>query len=178
MSQAITIARPYAVAAFEYALEQDALSKWEEALDLLAQAMSNKEIQAIYRNPEVARQDFMAVLADLLKLEKDTPIHNFVRLLMTNKRLLVASEISARFKVLKHQAQDVLDVNVTTSVTMSEDEKAKLGSRLQKKLGSKIALHCHTRDDILGGMVVQYGDKVIDASLKTQVERLAHDLIV
>jgi F-type H+-transporting ATPase subunit delta len=178
MSQAITIARPYAQAAFEFANEQNAVAAWQQALDSLAQVMANAEIKAIYNSVEISRKDFMAVIADLLKLEQDTPIYNFVRLLMTNKRLNVVSEISARFQALQLQAQEVLDVKVTTVVEMSEDERARLGERLQKKLGSKVILHCRTQKDILGGMVLQYGDKVIDSSLKTQVEKLAHDLIV
>ncbi len=178
MSQAATIARPYAQAAFEYAQTDHALSTWQEALERLAEAVGFDEIKMIYRNPEVSRKDFISVLAALLKIEDNTPIYNFVRLLVTNKRLLVAPEISARFMELQHQSQDLMDVNVTTVVPMNDHEKARLGKRLQERLGRQVALHCQTQEDLLGGMIVQYGDKVIDTSLRAQIQRLARDLTV
>jgi F-type H+-transporting ATPase subunit delta len=177
MSQLMTIARPYAEAAFSYASEKGQTEAWAEFLETLTTIAQHKDIQRLYHSPKIDRDDLVKVILELAKVKDGSSESNFVRLLIEKKRLLAAAEIEKRFVLLQHQAQDMLDIDMVTAVDISEADKAGFAQRFTALLERKVVLHCITNKDILGGFIIRYGDKVIDSSVKGQLNKLADCLI-
>lgn len=173
MSQVMTIARPYAEAAFEYAQANGQIQSWAEFLENLAFIGLNKDIQRLYHSPKIDRNDLLGVIVAVAKVPVDSSQANFVRLLIEKKRLTAVAEIARRFVLLQHQAQDMLDVDMVTAVETTESEQSGFAQKFAALLGRKIVLHCTTDKDILGGFIIRYGDKVIDSSIKGQLNKLA-----
>lgn len=176
MSQLMTIARPYAQAAFQYAQEHGQLDAWADFLESLATIGQNQDIQRLYHSPKIERNALVGVIVTLAKVPSDSPQANFVRLLVEKKRLNACAEIAKRFVLLQHQSQDMLDVNMVTAINITDAEKTKFAQKFTSMLGRKIVLHCAVNKDILGGFIIRYDDKVIDSSIKGQLNKLAECL--
>jgi F-type H+-transporting ATPase subunit delta len=173
MSQLMTIARPYAEAAFQTAQANGQLQAWAEFLESLAVIGLNDDIQRLYHSPKIVREDLLSVIATLAKVPEDSPQANFVRILIEKKRLAAVAEIAKRFVLMQRQAHDMIDVNMVTAIDTTDAEKTGFAQKFAALLGRKIVLHCTTDKDILGGFVIRYGDKVIDSSIKGQLNKLA-----
>jgi len=173
MSQAITAARPYAQAAFEEAQKLGELKSWSEMLNATAVAVENADLQAVIRSPKVDA----AKLADLMLALSGTKLsqvaQNFIKLLVENNRLLVLPEIYALFEVLRAEAEKSIDVVVTSAYDLSDAQKQKVAAALKVKMGREIKLSCETNRELLGGIVIRAGDKVIDGSARTRLSELA-----
>ncbi len=98
---------------------------------------------------------------------------NFIKLLVENGRLLVLPEIFAQFEILRAEAEKSVDVVVTSAYDLSEPQKQKVAAALKVKMGREIKLSCETNRELLGGIVIRAGDKVIDGSARTRLSELA-----
>jgi len=178
MADRLTIARPYARAAFRVAGAKLA-DAWSQALHIAASTVQDARVASLLGNPQVTPEQ----LADLVNgVIKDAGIgvgaegENLVRTLAENHRLGYLPEIASRFDELKDAAFGVADVTVTSAAALDKAEQDKLAAALAKKLDRKVRLHCAVDKDLIGGAVLQAGDLVIDGSLRTRLQRLAYEL--
>jgi len=180
MADRLTIARPYARAAFRVAGAK-AADSWSQLLHVAASTVQDARVAALLGNPHVTPQQ----LADLVNGVIDDAggvgpageeARNFVRTLADNRRLGYLPEIAARFDQLKDAAFGVADVTVTSAARLDKAEQDKLAAALAKKLDRKVRLHCAVDAGLIGGAVLQSGDLVIDGSLRTRLQRLAYEL--
>lgn len=173
MSEAITTARPYAQAAFEEAQKLNALKAWSEMLLALAEAVRHAEVRAAVSNPKVSRAQLSGLMESLLGTAASAQQRNFVRILAENQRLLVLPEIAAIFETLKAEAEKTVNVVVESAFELSAGQQEKIVSSLKKRLGREIKLACNVKKDLLGGVVIRAGDKVIDGSARTRLGEMA-----
>lgn len=168
-----TLARPYAEATAKLAAEANAWGPWSERLALLAAVAGDEQIQALAANPAVegarVADVVLAVCGDKLGDEGA----NLVRLLVENKRLGLAAEIAAQFQALKAAQEGELTAHVTSAFELSEAQMASLVAKLETKFGRKIKATQSTDPDLIGGVVIQVGDEVMDASVRGGLEQLA-----
>jgi len=176
MSEAITTARPYAQAAFDEAQKQNALKGWSEMLLSMAEAVNHPEVQAVVTNPRVAKQQVEGLMEALLGNDASAQQRNFVRILADNQRLLVLPEIAALFEALKAEAEKTVNVVVDSAFELSAAQQDKIVSSLKKRLGREIKLVCQINKELLGGVVIRAGDKVIDGSARTRLGEMANAL--
>lgn len=176
MSEAITIARPYAQAAFEEAQKKPDLKGWSENLRLLAEAVSHPEIHAIVTSPRVAKTQLDKLMGDLLGGEAKLEQRNFVRVLVENQRLLVLPEIAAIFESLRAEAEKTVNVVVDSAFELSPAQQQKIIGSLKTRLGREVKLVCKVDKELLGGIVIRAGDKVIDGSARTRLGEMANAL--
>jgi F-type H+-transporting ATPase subunit delta len=176
MSEAITTARPYAQAAFEEAQKQADLKGWSGVLLSLAEAISHPEVRAIVTNPRVAKAQIDSLMEDLLGNQANAQQRNFVRVLAENQRLLVLTEIAAIFESLKAEAEKTVNVVVDSAFELSAAQQAKIVSSLKARMGREIKLVCKVNKELLGGIVIRAGDKVIDGSARTRLSEMANAL--
>ncbi len=173
MSQAITTARPYAQAAFEEAQKLSDLKGWSELLQTLATAVAYPEVGAVINSPRVAKGKLGDLLIELaggkLKLQQQ----NFVRVLAENQRLAILPEIAAIFGVLKSEAEKSVDVVAESAFELSAAQQDKIVSSMKKRMGREIKLTCKVNKELLGGVVIRAGDKVIDGSARTRLSEMA-----
>jgi F-type H+-transporting ATPase subunit delta len=169
----ITTARPYAQAAFEEAQKLNALKAWSEMLSAMAGAIDHVEVRAAIGNPKVSKAQLSGLMDALLGAAAGAQQRNFVRILVDNQRLLVLPEIAAIFEVLKAEAEKTVNVVVDSAFELSAAQQEKIVSSLKKRLGREIKLACNVKKDLLGGVVIRAGDKVIDGSALTRLGEMA-----
>lgn len=169
----ITTARPYAQAAFEEAQKLNALKAWSEMLFALAEAVNHPEIRAAIGNPKVSKKQLSGLMESILGTAASVQQRNFAHILVDNQRLLVLSEIVAIFETLKAEAEKTVNVVVDSAFELSAAQQEKIVSSLKKRLGKEIKLACNIKKELLGGVVIRAGDKVIDGSARTRLGEMA-----
>jgi len=173
MADLTTLARPYAKAAFEVALESDDLEKWSAMLSLTATLSSIDAVSAVLSSPTLAADDLAKVLIDLCGDELDQKGQNFIRLLAENKRLKLLPEISSIYEILKANQQKSVDVEITTAFEVSSEASDRLASALKQRLQRDIQLTSKVDQALIGGALIRAGDTVIDNSIRGKLNKLA-----
>ena len=176
MADKLTIARPYARAAFEEAKQADALGSWSDALKVAAQVVTDERVANLLGNPHVTPAQLAQLFIDVGGRGLGEHGANFVRTLAENGRLAYLPEISSLFEGMKDQAQGVADVTVTSAAPLDEATQQKLSTALEKRLKRKVRLHTELDPQLIGGAVIRTGDLVIDGSLSTRLARIAYEL--
>jgi len=172
MAERLTVARPYAKAAFARAQSAARLAPWSGALAAAAAAVGDPRVRGLIGNPRVAAAQLAGFVADLAQGDDD--VRRFIALLVENKRLL--PEISQLFNAYKDDVDRVVDVGITSAAPMPAGEQSKLASALEGRFGRTVRVHTAVDPTLIGGAVVRAGDLVIDGSLKAQLEKLALEL--
>ncbi|MBV9343843.1 MAG: F0F1 ATP synthase subunit delta [Gammaproteobacteria bacterium] len=176
MADRLTIARPYARAAFAEARARDRLEAWSQALHTAAAVARDERVASLLGNPRVAPEALGQLLLDVAGPELDEQGANFVRTLAGNRRLGYLPEIAQLFDELKDAAQGVADVAVTSATALDAAQQQKLAAALERRLRRKVRLHCSIDPRLIGGAVLKAGDLVIDGSLAARLERIAYEL--
>lgn len=176
MAEAITVARPYAQAAFDEARELGELKSWSDILQSLAQAVINPEVRAIITSPRIIKSQLADLMLALSGGKVSEIQRNFIKLLIEGQRLTLLPEIVMLFEVMRAEAEKNVDVVVTSAFELSEAQKHKITVALKKRMGREIRLSCETDRKLLGGIIIRAGDKVIDGSARTHLSELANAL--
>ncbi len=176
MAESITVARPYAQAAFDEARKLGNLKGWSDTLQTLAQSLSNAEVYAVVTSPRVIRSQLEALMLALCGGSISKSEQNFIKLLVESQRLTLLPEISAHFEALRAEEEKSVDVLVTAAFELDEAQKQKMTAALKKRLGREIKLSCAVDNKLLGGAIIRAGDKVIDGSARSQLSELANAL--
>jgi F-type H+-transporting ATPase subunit delta len=176
MAEAITIARPYAQAAFECASEQRALQEWSEQLALLSAIVVDPKMVGLIDNPELTEAQQAGLLISIGADHLNGKCDNFIRLLAENQRLKLLPEIAALFERQRREAEGTLQAELITALPATEEQQARIIEGLKQRLGKKIELACSTDPSLLGGGIIRAGDLVIDGSVRGKLERLENTL--
>ncbi len=176
MSEALTTARPYAQAAFEEAQKLGDLKGWSEMLVSLAEAIGNPEVRAVVTSPRVAKAQVEGLMDALMGGQAKPQQRNFIRVLADNQRLLILPEIAGIYEVLRAEAEKTVNVVVDSAFELSAAQQDKIVSSLKKRMGREVKLVCKVNKELLGGVVIRAGDKVIDGSARTRLSEMANAL--
>jgi len=172
MSELTTVARPYAKAAFDFAVESQAVSEWNDMLFFASEVAKNDEIVAFLsgsHSPEVTSDLFIKVCGEQLN-EKG---QNLVKVMAENGRLVALPAVAELFEELKAQYENEIEVDVTSATEISAAQQEGLAAALEKRLARKIKLNCNVDSAIVGGLYIKAGDTVIDATLRGKLEKLS-----
>lgn len=176
MAEAVTIARPYAVAVFRLAKEKGTLAKWSEMLALAGAVAADAQMRALIDNPNLTSADveqmFLKVCGDKL----DGSGVNLIKLLVEYNRLSLLPEIASIFEELKAQDEGTQDAEITAATALSDAQLKTLVNQLQAKFGKKIEASVKVDPEIIGGIKIVVGDTVIDASVRGRLQELAYTL--
>ena len=169
MSQALTLARPYARAAFAIARDAGALPAWSDALAFAARVAADPTVAALLGNPGLIQTDATTLLAPE---GADAMFGNFLGLLFENRRLSLLPEITGMFDELRFEAERVVKAKVTSAVAMPAAELETITAALKKRFGRDVEVETAVDESLIGGAVIDAGDVVIDGSLKGKLGRL------
>ena len=177
MAEKITIARPYAQAAFDLASTAGDLKKWSDMLQLLAAVTTDATMRDLISNPSISRDTLVDLILDVCDKGLDEQAKNFVRVLGENKRLNIVAEIATTYEKHRAEAEKIVDAEVVSAFALSDAQQQQLSAALKKRLGSDINLVTRIDDTMVGGAIVRAGDLVIDGSISTQLNKLSHALM-
>jgi F-type H+-transporting ATPase subunit delta len=173
MAETRTIARPYAEAVFKLAKTSGTLPAWSEMLQLLAAIATDEQIKVLIGNPKVPPRRLGELLLGICVDKLTDEGRNFVLLLAENSRVEVLPEVSEMFEQLKTRHDGVLDAKVTSAFAMSDaqlkDLVADLEARFKRKIEAKVSID----PELIGGVKVEVGDEVLDASVRAKLEAMA-----
>jgi len=175
MSELTTVARPYAKAAFDFAVESQAVSEWNDMLFFASEVAKNDEIVAFLsgsHSPEVTSDLFIKVCGEQLN-EKG---QNLVKVMAENGRLVALPAVAELFEELKAQYENEIEVDVTSATEISAAQQEGLAAALEKRLARKIKLNCSVDSEVVGGLLIKAGDTVIDATIRGKLNRLTTTL--
>jgi len=173
MAESITLARPYAKAAFEAAMADQDLGAWSKMLGLLAALAANDKVRLQLTSPALSAAQQSDILIDLSGDELSQRAQNLVKLLAENKRLVLLPEIAEIFEALKANQEKTVDVELSTAFVLSTDVVNTLTQALQTRLSRKINLQTKVDKHLIGGAVIRAGDTVIDSSVRGKLTKLA-----
>ena len=175
MSELTTVARPYAKAAFDFALEKADIANWQQMLVFTSEVSKNEDIRNVLAGalaPEKLAELFNGICEDQL----NTHGQNFIKVLAENNRLSALPDICEQFNILKKEYDKEIDVDVTSATKLSKEQLAKMSTALEKRLARKVKLICNVDPTLVAGVIIKAGDTVIDGSVNSKLNRLSDAL--
>lgn len=172
MANFASIARPYALAAFEYARDSQQLSEWKAFLDAASTMAKESVVDKLLNNPELSSAKLFDLFHDVLSSLLDEKRKNFLLLLAENDRLPALPEIAEQFATYYAALEKISQVRVVTAIATQEEFRQKLIAALTKRIKHQVTLHCEVDPAILGGAIIHMGDNVIDGSIRGKLTRL------
>jgi F-type H+-transporting ATPase subunit delta len=172
MSELATLARPYAAAVFKRAKETESTVNWSESLAFISAVLSDKDISAVIDNPKISNERLSALMLDICQGQLDREGENFLKLLVQNNRLTLIPYIEKIFEEYKAADEGYVEVEVFTAFAFSEEENLKFASSLEKKLSKKVHMNITVDKSLIGGVLVRAGDRVIDGSIRGQLQHM------
>ncbi len=176
MAELATIARPYAEAVFRLAKQGNALPAWSDALNLIATVYRDPQMQAAMANPKVTSTDIERLLLAVCGERIDGVARNLIQLLVHNRRLSVLAEIRELFEQLKLEDEGKLDATISSAFPMEDAQRNQILNLLSSRFKRKINATVTVDPDLIGGIKVEVGDKVWDASVRGKLQTMAATL--
>lgn len=180
MSELTTIARPYAKAAFDFAVEQStsdksAVEKWNEMLGFLAELVKNEAMQS-YLTSSFSAQKLADTVISICGEQLDQYGQNLVRLMAENKRLTVLPTVSKLYQHYVEEYKAITEVQVISAQPLNVTQHNKIAVAMEKRLARKVKLNCSVDSSLIAGVIIRTDDFVIDGSSRGQLARLASEL--
>ncbi|QDA57644.1 F0F1 ATP synthase subunit delta [Thermomonas aquatica] len=169
MSQALTLARPYARAAFSLARDAGALPAWSDALAFAARVAADPQVAGLLGNPKLTQADAATLLAPE---GANALFGNFLGLLFENGRLPLLPEIAGLYDELRFDAERVVKAKVTSAAALPAGELETIKAALSRRFGREVEIETAVDAELIGGAVIDAGDVVIDGSIKGKLGRL------
>ncbi len=172
MAESLTIARPYAQAAFKFASQHQALRDWSDMLMLLAAITDDPAMGELIDNPRLTETQLADAFISIAGDRLNEKCANFVRVLAANRRLSLLPEITALFEIERRETEGIVQAEMISAFPVSEAQQSAVAASLRKRLGREIELSCSVDAGLLGGAIIRAGDLVIDGSVQGKLERL------
>ncbi|BGI50816.1 MAG: F0F1 ATP synthase subunit delta [Arsenophonus endosymbiont of Ceratovacuna japonica] len=176
MYEITTIARPYAKAAFDFAIEKKMVNKWQNMLTFISKIICNKQINNIIYS-SISSKILAKILINICGNKIDKHVRNLIYIMAENKRLNALSEVLKQFIQLRNILELTANVNVISSIKLTNKQKIKISIMMKKRLlCKKIKLNCKIDKSIIAGIIIHVGDLVIDGSVSGHIEYLTYVL--
>lgn len=173
MAGPVTIARPYAEAVFALANERGELAKWSQMLALVAGVYQNEQMQAALANPKLIIADIEKLMLAICGDGIDGAARNLIQVLARNRRLSVLPEIRGLYEQLKAENEGVIEARISSAFPLDGAQLEQLVSLLSRRYGKKVNASVSVDGGLIGGIRVQVGDKVWDASVRGRLQSMA-----
>jgi F-type H+-transporting ATPase subunit delta len=172
---ATAAARRYARAVFELAEQEGDVAKWSRSLEELRALLSDPSVEAVLENPTIDVHRRMELIS-AAPHEREPVTTNLAKLLIESGRVKEIAGVVEEFERLADEAAGRVRATVTTAVELDPAERDRVARELSKRLGEEVRLHAVVDPLILGGMKLQYGDRLVDASVATKLQQLRRRL--
>lgn len=176
MAEITTIARPYAEAVARLARDGNAWSAWSTALAQVAAVAVDPQLATLSQNPAVPASRIAEVILAVCGEKLGEEAGNFVRLMTENKRLAALPEIVRLFEEMKAAQEGRLEARITSAFPLDDAQMHALVAKLEAKFGQKVTAEQAVDPALIGGVIIQVGDEVMDASVRGRLSDMAATL--
>jgi F-type H+-transporting ATPase subunit delta len=170
------LARVYAEALFGVAKDRGKLDQIHEQLGQFADALhENRELALFFFSPYFSSAEKRQGIAKAVS-GAEPELVNFLELLAEKHRMPVIFRIRRNFDKLLAEERKLLDVTVKSAVDLDPQIVEQIGAEIEKQTGREVELRSEVDEDILGGLVLQVGNMVLDASIRSRLDRLRKEV--
>ena len=169
------VARRYAQGIFQLAEAEGDLDGWRRELTQLDALLQDDVLRAAFANPAVTTPRRME-LAQRLAPELRPETQNLLRLLIEHRRTSEMPAIRREFERMADEAAGIVNVALSTAVELDDSERQRYERTLADRLGKKVRMEYRHDPELVAGATVQIGDRLIDGSVRTQLDRLRQRL--
>jgi F-type H+-transporting ATPase subunit delta len=173
MAEIITIARPYAEAAFRLAREKSAFDQWSQMLKLLDMVVTDERVARSITDPNVTAQQVEGLVLGVCGEQLDGAGRNFVQVLVQNDRLMVVPEIRALFEQLKLEHEGVLETEIHSAFAIEPAQVEQMVRKIEAKYQRKVRAEVRIDPQLIGGVKIVVGDKVFDATVRGKLDAMS-----
>jgi ATP synthase F1 delta subunit len=166
------IAQVYARSLFEVAQEHDKLDEVRDQIGQFADALGeSRDLQTFFFSPYFSTEEKKKGLASALE-GADPVVENFLALLIENHRMPVLFRVRRELDQMWREVNKLLPVQITSAVELDRAVTQQIGDEIGRQTGRTVELTSTVDPDVLGGLVVRVGNSILDASIRTRLERL------
>ena len=166
------IAQVYARSLFEVAEEHDNLDEVRDQIGQFADALGeSRDLQTFFFSPYFSTEEKKKGLASALD-GADPVVENFLALLIENHRMPVLFRVRREFDQMWREVNKLLPVQITSAVELDRAVTQQIGDEIGRQTGRTVELTSTVDPDVLGGLIVRVGNSILDASIRTRLERL------
>ena len=170
----------WAKALIELIQEDDSISKEAVLSDIRSVAetfKSSDELANVINNPSISTEEKQIVICKLFQ-DKVLPIvYNFLFVLNLKKRMNIISDIAEEFEKELEELKNVVRVDITSAIDISDERKKVIRERIAEKLHKEIKASWEVDSDIIAGLIFNIDDTVVDNSIKHKLEKLSESII-
>ena len=177
MARRKSAARRYAEAAFEVAERDNAFEAWRKELDTAAAVVAEERIGRALANPAIPLETRIATAEATFGRLVGPKVLNLIGLMLRRGRIQELPRLAAEFRRLDDERQGIARASVTSTLPLEPDEVRSLEERLASSTDRRVELDLKVDPSLLGGLVVQLGDLLVDGSVRSRLERLRNRLV-
>ena len=177
MARRRSAARRYAEAAFEVAQRDDALDAWLKDLETAAAIIADERVAHALANPSIPLERRIATAQATFGKIVDPKVMNLIILMLRRGWIEQLPRVAAEFRRLDDQRRGINRATATSALPLTLDEVTALTQRLERSTGGLVELDTQVDASLLGGLVVRLGDRLIDGSVRSRLERLRNQLV-
>ena len=171
-----SLAGRYALALFELARDEKKLESVGASLASVRRALAESEdLRTLVSSPLVDRAEAVRAIGAVGEAMKLDPLtRNFLGVLARNGRLRQLENVIRAYNMLSARHRGEITAEVTSARPLDDDQVQAIRRNLADRMGRDIALELNVEPEILGGLVVKIGSQMIDGSIRTKLNNLAH----
>ncbi|AKZ65742.1 F0F1 ATP synthase subunit delta [Candidatus Palibaumannia cicadellinicola] len=174
----ITIAKHYARAIFDYAIEHNQLENWQSMLEYAAEVSKNNDLSKLLDNPVIEHQTISKIFLEICGNKLNYNGQNFIRLLSKNKKFIILPFILKEFINISNKHTSLVEVEIITASNLNKLQINNIYLAIEEHISSKIKLNYTVNSSLIAGIIIRIGDLVIDGSISGKLERLTRYLCV
>jgi F-type H+-transporting ATPase subunit delta len=173
----VRLARRYAQAFFRLAVDQKILWEAEQELTLVEQALATTEVRMFFANPGVTTAAKKETTVHVFGSYVSEFVLNFLCHLIDKRRTDMLPEIIKAYRVLVKKTSNIVEVEIVTAIPLADEDREQLTAQLAAVTGNEIELNPRVDHRILGGLIIQIGDKRIDNSVVTKLANMKKHIL-
>jgi F-type H+-transporting ATPase subunit delta len=177
MARRESAARRYAEAAFSVATRDDTVEAWRVELDSAATIVAEERIGRALANPSIPLETRLATAQETFGRLVGRQTLNLIGLMLRRGRIEELPRLAAEFRRLDDERRGITHATATSASALTADEVRALTKRLEQETGGRVQLTVEVDPSLLGGLVVRVGDRLIDGSVRSRLERLRNQLV-
>ncbi len=172
-----SVAMGYAQALFEVANEKGVADEVEKDLESIKKLLStNRKFRNFLHHPSIAKTDKKNIINKTIGSQCSKWVKNLLFILIDKRRESLLDSLADMFKEVARRIRGVIHIKVQTVFPLTEPGLSKLKGKLEKLTKKKVELETEINKEIIGGIVIKIGNKIIDESVNNHLRNLKNNL--